>query len=199
MDLTVKVKNELSDEALCLMAACGDRRAEEALVMRYMRFTRACARPYFLAGGDSEDLLQEAMFGLLKAIREFDSGRDTSFRTFAEVCVRNRILSAVTAAARDKHAPLNHSVPMEEQPLLEKDHVSGPEELFITREEEAERLAALNRKLSPLEQRILSLYLHGFSYREIGEQVGRTDKSVDNAVQRIRRKVAEHLGAFSES
>lgn len=199
MDLTVKGKNELSDEALCLLAADGDREAEEALVMRYMRFTRACARPYFLAGGDSEDLLQEAMFGLLKAIREFDSGRDVSFRTFAEVCVRNRILSAVTAAARDKHAPLNHSVPMEEQPLLEKDHVSGPEELFISREEEAERLSALNRKLSPLEQRILSLYLHGFSYREIGEQVGRTDKSVDNAVQRIRRKVAEHLGDFSES
>ena len=199
MDLTVKAKNELSDEALCLMAADGDRGAEEALVMRYMRFTRACARPYFLAGGDSEDLLQEAMFGLLKAIREFDPGRDASFRTFAEVCVRNRILSAVTAAARDKHAPLNHSVPMEEQPLLEKDHVSGPEELFITKEEEAERLAALNRKLSPLEQRILSLYLHGFSYREIGEQVGRTDKSVDNAVQRIRRKVAQHLGDFSES
>ena len=199
MDLTVKAKNELSDEELCLMAADGDRGAEEALVMRYMRFTRACARPYFLAGGDSEDLLQEAMFGLLKAIREFDAGRDTSFRTFAEVCVRNRILSAVTAAARDKHAPLNHSVPMEEQPLLEKDHVSGPEELFISREEEAERLAALNRKLSPLEQRILSLYLHGFSYREIGEQVGRTDKSVDNAVQRIRRKVAQHLGDFSES
>ena len=199
MDLTVKEKNEFSDEALCMMAADGDRHAEEALVMRYMRFTRAFARPYFLAGGDSEDLLQEAMFGLLKAIREFDSGRDASFRTFAEVCVRNRILSAVAAAARDKHAPLNHSVPMEEQPLLEKNHVSGPEELFISREEEAERLAALNRKLSPLEQRILSLYLHGFSYREIGEQVGRTDKSVDNAVQRIRRKVAQHLGDFSES
>lgn len=199
MDLTVKEKNELTDEALCLMATAGDRGAEEALVMRYMRFTRACSRPYFLAGGDSEDLLQEAMFGLLKAIREFDPGRDVSFRTFAEVCVRNRILSAVTAASRDKHIPLNHSVPMEEQPLLEKDHVSGPEELFISREEEAERLAALNRKLSPLEQRILSLYLHGFSYREIGEQVGRTDKSVDNAVQRIRRKVAQHLGAFSES
>ncbi len=199
MDLTTNAKNELTDEALCLMAAAGDRAAEEALVMRYMRFARACARPYFLAGGDSEDLLQEAMFGLLKAIREFDSKRDASFRTFVEVCVRNRILSAVAAAARDKHAPLNHSVPMEEQPLLEKIHASGPEELFLVKEEEAERLAALNRKLSPLEQRILSLYLHGFSYREIGEQVGRTDKSVDNAVQRIRRKVAEHLGAFSES
>lgn len=199
MDLTVKVIYELTDEELCCKAASGDRVAEEVLVMRYMRLARACARPYFLAGGDSEDLLQEAMVGLLKAIREYDDARDVTFRTFAEVCVKNRIRSAVTAASRDKHAPLNHSVPMEEQPLLEKDHVSDPEELFINREEEAERLETLNRKLSPFEQRILSLYLHGFSYREIGEQVGRTDKSVDNAVQRIRRKVAEHLGVFSKS
>lgn len=199
MDLTVKVIYELTDEELCCKAASGDRVAEEVLVMRYMRLARACARPYFLAGGDSEDLLQEAMVGLLKAIREYDDTREVTFRTFAEVCVKNRIRSAVTAASRDKHAPLNHSVPMEEQPLLEKDHVSDPEELFINREEEAERLETLNRKLSSLEQRILSLYLHGFSYREIGEQVGRTDKSVDNAVQRIRRKVAEHLGDFSKS
>ena len=199
MDLTVKVKRELTDEELCCRAASGDRMAEETLVIRYMRLARACARPYFLAGGDSEDLLQEAMVGLLKAIREYNPTRDAAFRTFAEVCVRNRIRSAVTAAARDKHAPLNYSVPMEEQPLLESVHGADPEELFINKEEEAERLNSLNRKLSPLEQRILSLYLHGFSYREIGEQVGRSDKSVDNAVQRIRRKVAEHLGVFSNS
>ncbi len=199
MDLTVKVKRELTDEELCCRASSGDRMAEENLVIRYMRLARACARPYFLAGGDSEDLLQEAMVGLLKAIREYNPTRDAAFRTFAEVCVRNRIRSAVTAAARDKHAPLNHSVPMEEQPLLESVHGADPEELFINKEEEAERLNSLNRKLSPLEQRILSLYLHGFSYREIGEQVGRSDKSVDNAVQRIRRKVAEHLGVFSNS
>lgn len=199
MDLTVKVKRELTDEELCCRAASGDRMAEETLVIRYMRLARACARPYFLAGGDSEDLLQEAMVGLLKAIREYNPTRDAAFRTFAEVCVRNRIRSAVTAAARDKHAPLNYSVPMEEQPLLESVHGADPEELFINKEEEAERLNSLNRKLSPLEQRILSLYLHGFSYREIGEQVGRTDKSVDNAVQRIRRKVEKQFGVFSES
>lgn len=199
MDFVVKVNLDLTDELLCEKASAGDRLAEETLVLRYMRFARACARPYFLAGGDSEDLLQEAMFGLLKAIREYDQSREVSFRTFAEVCVKNRIRSAVTAAARDKHAPLNYSVPMEEQPLLEQDLQTDPEELFINREEEAERLKFLNEKLSPLEQRILSLYLHGFSYREIGEQVGRTDKSVDNAVQRIRRKVADHLGVFSES
>lgn len=198
MKLTVTAKNEISDETLCRQAACGDRLAEECLVTRYMRLARACARPYFLAGGDSEDLLQEAMFGLLKAIREFDDSRDASFRTFAEVCMRNRIRSAVTAAARDKHAPLNHSVPIE-RPILGREHQCDPEELFISREEEAERLAALKRTLSPLERRILSLYLRGLSYREIGVQVGRTDKSVDNAVQRIRRKVAARLGDFSES
>lgn len=199
MDLTVKVKRELTDEELCCKAASGDRVAEESLVVRYMRLARACARPYFLAGGDSEDLLQEAMVGLLKAIREYNPSRDVAFRTFAEVCVKNRIRSAVTAAARDKHVPLNHSVSMEDQPLLGSVQGTDPEELFISKEEEAERLNFLNRKLSPLEQRILSLYLHGFSYREIGEQVGRSDKSVDNAVQRIRRKVAEHLGVFSKS
>lgn len=198
MDFYAKVK-ELTDEQLCLNAAEGDRMAEEVLVKRYMRLARACARPYFLVGGDSEDLLQEAMFGLLKAIREYDGGRDASFKTFAEVCMRNRIRSAVTAASRDKHVPLNQSVSMEEQPLLEKDHAVSPEELFISREEEEERFAALSRKLSSLEQQILALYLHGFSYREIGDQVGRTDKSVDNAVQRIRRKVADQFGVISES
>ena len=194
-----KVKNELTDEELCLKAVSGDRLAEEMLVMRYMRLARACARPYFLAGGDSEDLLQEAMFGLLKAIREYDSTRDASFKTFADVCIRNRIRSAVTAASRDKHALLNHSVPIEEQPLLESGHAPDPEDLFISREEEEERFSALSSKLSSLEQRILSLYLHGFSYREIGEQVGRSDKSVDNAVQRIRRKAADQFGVISES
>lgn len=198
MEAIINLKSELSDEILCQQAVSGDRLAEEVLVTRYMRLARACARPYFLAGGDSEDLLQEAMFGLLKAIREFDQSRDASFRTFAEICMRNRIRSAVTAAARDKHAPLNYSVSME-QSVSEKDHESDPEELFISREEEAERLAALKQKLSPLERQILTLYLHGYSYREIGAHVGRTDKSVDNAVQRIRHKVAVQLGDFSES
>lgn len=197
MDLTVHQLSEYSDEALCAAAAQGDRVAEETLVTRYLRLVRSCARPYFLVGGDSEDLIQEAMFGLLKAIREFDPGRDASFRTFAEVCIRNRIRSAVTAAARDKHAPLNHSVPFEPPMLTGSEH--SPEELFISREEERERLAEVNRCLSPLERQILSFYLQGYSYREIGAQVGRTAKSVDNAVQRIRRKVTERYGDFSES
>ncbi len=196
MDYTVDRTSESSDEALCARTAAGDRLAEEQLVVRYQRLTRACARPYFLAGGDSEDLIQEAMFGLLKAIREFNPKRDATFRTFAEVCIRNRIRSAVAAAARGKHMPLNNSVPIE-QPMLGSD--SSPEELFISREEEQERLAEINRWLSPLERRILARYLDGYSYQDIGRQVGRSTKSVDNAVQRIRRKVAAHYGDFSES
>ncbi len=196
MELTKEQMSELSDEVLCVNACAGDRASEEALVMRYQQLTRACARPYFLAGGDSEDLIQEAMFGLLKAIREFDPGRNASFHTFAEVCVRNRIRSAVAAAARGKHTPLNHSVPFERS-MLGND--SNPEELVITREEGEERLNFINRQLSPLEQRILALYLQGLSYRDIAYQVGRPEKAVDNAVQRIRRKVAKVYGVFSES
>ncbi len=188
--------SEYSDEQLCALVAAGHREAEEELVKRYLRPVRVCARPYFLAGGDSEDLIQEAMFGLLKAIREFDPSHDARFKTFAEVCIRNRIRSAVTNAARSKHAPLNDSVPFE-SPMLGSE--ASPEELYISREEETERLARLGERLSPLERRVLDLFLLGLSYQEISEQVGRSIKSVDNAVQRIRRKVAGGFGVFSGS
>jgi RNA polymerase sporulation-specific sigma factor len=187
MEFTVDNKAQYSDETLCSLVASGDRIAEEVLVMRYNRLVRICSRPFFLAGGDSEDLIQEAMFGLLKAIREFDPSRDVSFRTFAEVCIRNRIRSVVTAALRGKHTPLNNSVPMEA--LL--DIVSSPEDSLIGREERAERLRQVTDRLSPFEQEVLFLYLDGYSYDEIGRQLGRPAKSVDNAVQRIRRKVAQ--------
>lgn len=196
MSVTISPKSEYSDEQLCRLTATGDRDAEEVLVKRYLRMVRVCARPYFLAGGDSEDLIQEATFGLLKAIREFDPGYDAKFKTFAEVCIRNRIRSAVTTASRSKHAPLNDSIPFE-SPMLGSG--ASPEELYISREEEAERLTWLHQKLSPLERKIMALFLHGLSYREISEQVGRPIKSVDNAIQRIRRKVAGDLGVISES
>lgn len=196
MGIIFSQRSEYSDEELCRLTASGDRDAEEILVKRYLRMVRVCARPYFLAGGDSEDLIQEATFGLLKAIREFAPGHDARFKTFAEVCIRNRIRSAVATASRSKHAPLNDSVPFE-SPMLGIG--ASPEELYISREEEAERLSRLSQKLSPLERRILELFLHGLSYREISEQVGRSTKSVDNAIQRIRRKVAGDFGVISES
>ena len=189
-------KNEYSDEELCYLTASGDRDAEELLVKRYLRMVRMCARPYFLAGGESEDLIQEATFGLLKAIREFDPARDAKFKTFAEVCIRNRIRSAVTTASRSKHAPLNDSIPLE-SPMRGND--ASPEEVYISREEEAERMIRLRQKLSPLERKILSFFLRGLSYREISEQLGCPIKSVDNAIQRTRRKVAGDLGVISES
>lgn len=191
-----ELTTEQTDEQLCVQAQEGDLVAEEMLVLRYQRQVRMCTRPFFLAGGDSEDLIQEAMFGLIKAIREFNPDRDTRFRTFADVCIRNRIRSVITSALRGKHMPLNESVPFES--VADKGGCS-PEELFITQEERAERVKQLSRTLSSLEQSVLSLFLQGLSYQEIGEKVGRSAKSVDNAVQRIRRKVAPYYGDISKS
>lgn len=203
-------QNALPDESLCLQAASGDRVAEEILVMRYNRLVRICARPYFLAGGDSEDLIQEGMLGLLSAIREFLPEKGSTFRTYAEACIRNRIISAIRAAARDKHDPLNHYVSYE-TPLFDgntdrypftasRPPLQNPEDMYISREERRERLGTLKGQLSGLEAKILTLFLRGYSYAEIAVQVERSPKAVDNAVQRIRRKVARHFssGDFSK-
>lgn len=200
-----------TDEDLCLLARSGDRVAEETLVVRYNRLVRICARPYFLAGGDSEDLIQEGMVGLLSAIREFDPARGSPFRAYAETCIRNRIHSAIRAAARDKHSPLNHYISFE-TPFLDGNADSyslsavqhpqqNPEEMLINKEEQRERLGTLKGQLSGFEANILDLYLCGLSYAEIAIEVDRSPKAVDNAVQRIRRKVAQHLssGDFSAS
>ena len=194
-----------SDEALCGMAAAGDRVAEEQLVIRYNRLVRMCARPYFLAGGDSEDLIQEGMVGLLAAIREYDPGRAASFRTYAEVCIKHRLLSVVKAAARDKHTPLNNSVSFE-TPLFDGKgdgyayrapgrQWEDPEEIFLSREAFRERMEALMGQLSGFEANVLRLYLNGLSYSEIAAEVNKSPKSVDNAVQRIRRKLAQQTSS----
>ena len=189
MDLVQSQTQSYSDESLCRLAASGDPLAETELVGRYTRLVRVCARPLFLAGGDSEDLIQEGMLGLLAAIR-----------TYAEICVRSRLYAAVRAAQRDKHFPLNHSVSFE-TPLFDgtSAHLfsseESPEDVVIGREELRERLDALKGQLSGFEAEILSYYLGGLSCAEIASQVGRSTKSVDNAVQRIRRKVARQLSS----
>lgn len=193
-----------SDELLCMLAASGDCIAEETLVMRYNRLVRICARPFFLAGGDSEDLLQEGMLGLLTAVREFDVQREVQFRTYAEVCIRRRLLSAIRAAGRDKHNPLNYSLSLEINGTADSVDCwkqQSPEELLIDREVLRERMDRLYGELSKLESLILGHYLNGLSYLEIAREIDRPQKSVDNAVQRIRRKLAQHLsfGDFSES
>lgn len=188
----------IADEVLCSMAAAGDREAEDALVRRYHRLVRAITRPYFLAGGDSDDLIQEGMMGLMKAVREFDGSKETSFRTFAEVCIRNRMFSALRAAAREKHSPLNQSISIE-TPFFDSSSyatVSGhapslnPEELMILRENRERDFVRINQQLSSLEKRVLSLYLDGMTCGEIAEVLHKPPKSVENAVQRIRRKAA---------
>ena len=185
----------LSDEELCQQISNGCREAEDELVLRYGQLVRACARPLFLAGGDSEDLIQEGMLGLLTAIRGFDLRRDTAFRTYAEICIRSRLITAVRAAQGGKHSPLNHSISFE-PPLFDGTNaqlfsiVESPEDVIIGREELKERLDALKGQLSELEANILPLYLNGLSCGEIAKQVDRSQKSVDNAIQRIRRKMA---------
>ncbi len=182
-----------SDETLLQAARGGDRSAEETLILRYTRLTRACARPLFLAGGDSEDLVQEGLMGLLDAIREFDGSQGAAFATFARVCVQNRLRSAVRSAAREKHMALNAAVPWEEQETSEggrgKDP-ENPEDVVIAREDWREEVARLGRELSPFEREVLGQYLDGFSYQEIALATGKPPKAVDNAVQRIRRKLA---------
>ena len=199
---------QLPDERLCLLAAQGNRMAEEILVTRYNRLVRTCARPYFLAGGDSEDLTQEGMVGLIKAVREFDAGRETSFRTFAEICIRSRLYSVLRAAGRDKQQPLNQSVSLDTPYFESNSYTSGtnnlaqrnPEDFLIDREHTAALLSGVRKQLSEFEAKILGFYLDGLSCREIAKAVGKPPKSVDNAVQRIRRKVARQLlsGDFSK-
>ena len=188
---------ELMDEQLCALSAAGNRMAEEILVARYHRLVRSCARPYFLAGGDNEDLLQEGMFGLLKAIREYDAARDASFYTFAGTCIRNRLYSVLKAASSGKHSPLNQSVPLnpsffDANPAFAQ---VDPEVLLIDREKAASLLQSTRKQLSEFEVKILGYYLDGLTCREIAETVGKSPKSVDNAVQRIRRKVARYLSS----
>ena len=196
---------ELTDEELCAKAAEGSSPAENELVRRYSRLVRVCARPLFLAGGDSEDLIQEGMVGLLTAIRKYNPDRDAAFRTFAAICIRSRLSSAVRAAQGDKHSPLNHSISFE-PPLFDGNNeltlsVESPEDVIIGREELKERIDALKDQLSEFEASILPPYLNGMSCGEIAQRTGRSQKSVDNAIQRIRRKMARQTspGASSES
>lgn len=187
----------LSDEQLCQAAREGNTQAEEILALRYHRLVRSVARPFFLAGGDSEDLLQEGMFALVKAMREYDPGRDTSFHTFAETCIRNRIYTVLKSAASGKNVPLNQAIPLNPSFLEVNSFFAqpDPEVLLIDREKAQLLLTDVRRQLSAFETEVLGYYLDGLTCREIAETVGRPPKAVDNAVQRIRRKVERQLSS----
>ena len=192
----------LDDQDLLKLVSAGDSDAEATLAERYLRLVRICARPLFLAGGDSEDLIQEGTFGLVSAIRRFDPNDGASFKTFAEHCIRMRLLSAIRSASRLKHFPLNDGISLEQLSedssadfsALPESFRTDPEELILAKESRDELYAAFSRCLSRFEIKVLDLYLEGLSYREIADRLCRSAKSIDNAVQRIRRKLArEHI------
>ena len=202
--------SQLPDQDLLSLAAEGSAQAEEILLSRYTRTVRAFARPLFLAGGDSEDLIQEGMMGLLSAIRQYDESVNVPFKSYAELCISRRLFSAVKTASRRKHLPLNSGVPLDEilseesLPQSASSATTGrrtTEEQVLAKESEAELLSAFSRHLSDFEQRVLKLYLSGMSYAEMAQETGKSEKSIDNAVQRIRRKLARlpNLGDFSKS
>lgn len=197
--------SSFKDHELQELAVKGDSYAEDELVSRYMRLVRICARPLFLAGGESEDLIQEGMFGLLSAVRQYKPDHNASFKTFAEWCIRNRLRSAVRSASSLKHDPLNNRVPLESilsdesqtQAVTCADFFQkSPEEQVLARENKkyTEQLyLSLIDTLSKYEKAVLEYYLEGLSYKEIARLTGKSDKAVDNAIQRIRRKTAQML------
>lgn len=192
----------LKDEELIHLYRGGENRAEEALIVRYTPYVRSFTRPYFLAGGDNEDLIQEGMIGVVKAISEFDEARCASFRTFVALCIRSRIYSAIRHTMREKRIPSGNCISVGsaedseinlESIVAFSDASLDPVEQIIGEESYRELLQAVSELLSKFEKRVLDLYLEGLSYDEISKRVSKPQKSVDNAVQRIRRKFAQYL------
>jgi len=190
---------------LIALAKQGDMTAYDRIVRRYYGFVRLKASSYFLAGGDGEDLIQEGLVGLYKAVRDYRSDRESSFRNFAELCITRQIITAVKTATRNKHTPLNQYVSFSQSPAAAGDSettldevlpgptVSDPVNQVIASEELESLVSCLSSVLSELESRVLSLYLDGHSYEVIAERLECDTKTVDNALQRVKRKVGIHL------
>lgn len=193
-----------TDEQIVDMSHLGDVSAEEYLLDKYKNFVRSKARSYFLVGADHEDIVQEGMIGLYKAIRDFRPDKLSSFRAFAELCITRQIITAIKTATRQKHIPLNNYVSLN-KPLYDEEsdrtlldvivegRMSDPEELIINMENVGNIRAKINEVLSGLEQEVLNAYLDGKSYQEIAEALGRHVKSIDNALQRVKRKLEKYL------
>jgi RNA polymerase sporulation-specific sigma factor len=198
---------KVEDSFLIALAKQGDRAAYHQLVKRYHGFVRLKASSYFLAGGDADDLIQEGLVGLYKAIRDFRSDRESSFRNFAELCITRQIITAVKTATRNKHTPLNQYVSFSSTPAAAGDDVPTLDQMLpgptvhdpvnqvISSEELRSLVSCLSTALSELESRVLSLYLDGCSYEQVGERLSCDTKTVDNALQRVKRKVGAHLQA----
>lgn len=196
---------EWTDEELIAAARMGDTGAEECLYERYKHFIRVRARSYFLVGADREDIIQEGMIGLYKAIRDYNPERPGSFRNFAELCVTRQMITAIKAATRQKHIPLNSYVSLNKpvysegpertlSDVLSAAHANDPEESFISREAYSNMEERIYGALSPLERETLTMYLEGHSYVEIAEKLNRPPKTIDNALQRVKHKLEDVLG-----
>jgi RNA polymerase sporulation-specific sigma factor len=200
-----RVLSEWSDEELVGLSKSGDKEATHRLISRYHYFVRLKANSYFLAGGDGDDLIQEGNIGLYKAIRDYEHGHNTSFRSFAELCVTRQIITAIKTASRQKHVPLNTYISFSHSPsssdfdtrtladVIPSGRTSDPVRQVISSEEIVSLVDCLTRLLSSLESQVLKYYLEGNSYEDIAAQIGHDTKTVDNALQRIKRKVTLHL------
>jgi RNA polymerase sporulation-specific sigma factor len=198
---------EVEDAYLVALAKRGNPEAYDQIVRRYRGFVRLKASAYFLLGGDADDLNQEGLLGLFKAVRDFRSDRESSFRNFAELCITRQIITAVKTASRHKHSPLNQYVSFGQSPAAQGDSdatledvlpgpmINDPANQLIASEELDSLVACLSSVLSDLESRVLSLYLDGHSYEVVGERLDCDTKTVDNALQRVKRKVGIHLAS----
>lgn len=196
--------NEISDEEIVLKAKHGNKLAQEKIINKYEQFVKNKAKSYFLIGADKEDIYQEGMIGLYKAIRDFNPDKLTSFRGFAELCITRQIITAIKTATRQKHIPLNTYVSLN-KPMYEEESdrtlldviegltVSDPEELIIGREEVKHIENEISKVLSELELEVLMSYLDGKSYQEIACDLDRQAKSIDNALQRVKKKLEKCL------
>ncbi|HET6694891.1 MAG TPA: RNA polymerase sporulation sigma factor SigH [Gaiellaceae bacterium] len=197
-------RRELEDLQLVVRARNGDQVALDTLIRRYTGFVRLKASSYFLAGGESDDLIQEGLIGLYKAVRDFRADKETSFRSFAELCITRQIITAIKTATRFKHAPLNTYVSFSQTPAGQDDGectlgdalpgpgVDDPAVCVISTQELQSLVFCLGTGLSPLESDALRYYLEGNSYEEMAELLGCDTKTIDNALQRVKRKVLQH-------
>lgn len=200
-----KSQRELEDLQLVMRVHNGDERAREQLIQRYTGFVRMKASSYFIAGGEPDDLVQEGLIGLCKAMRDFRADKETSFRSFAELCVTRQIITAIKTATRFKHSPLNTYVSFSQTPAgqdpdsdvtlgdaLPGSHVHDPSVKVISTDELQSLVFCLGTGLSPLESDALRMYLEGSSYEEMAEVLECDTKAIDNALQRVKRKIVQH-------
>ncbi len=180
---------ELTDEELIERLRGGEGEIAEYICDKYKNLVRKKAGSMHILGGERDDLIQEGMIGLFKAVRDYDSGRDASFYTFAELCISRQLYTALQAAGRQKHRLLNTYTPLEEQTAS----AASPEELFLDKERAAQLKADMDKELSPFEKQVLDLYMTGMSYVQIARVLGREEKSTDNALQRLKGKIRKLL------